>query len=110
MQLTSERAPLVVTDLEQAPGQRRALLGRFLEPLGSPMALPIIASSMVRKRGRGVRYCPRAIRCKAVTIERAGASVCAIASEASSAIAADIKSATSITLRMYSQASKIAAA
>ena len=41
---------------------------------------------------------------------RAGASVCAIASEASSAIAAAISSATWITLRMYSQASAIAAA
>lgn len=72
--------------------------------------MPIIASSMERKRGSGVRYCPRAIRCKAVTIERAGASACAIASEAKSAIATDIRSATSITLRMYSQASEIAAA
>ncbi|MGY4334241.1 type IV secretory pathway TrbL component [Bradyrhizobium sp. LB7.2] len=50
------------------------------------------------------------MRCKAVTIVRAGASACAIASEASSAIAAAIKSATSITLRMYSQASEMAAA
>ncbi len=41
---------------------------------------------------------------------RAGASACAMASDAKSAIAAAIRSATSTTLRRYSQASEMAAA
>ena len=75
----------------------------------SPTACPIMASSIDRKRGSGVRYWPCAMRCSAATICCAGASVCAIASEAKKAMASAISSATWMLSTMCCQASDIAA-
>ena len=72
-------------------------------------ACPIMASSIDRKRGSELRYWPRAMRCRAATICCAGASVCAIASDASSAIATAINRARWMLSRMCCQASAMAA-
>ena len=111
VQFAGQGAPLVVADFKQTPGQDGAA-APWPAPGGRrDRSRPVRSStsSIDRKRGKDVRYWPCAMRCSAATIDRAGARVCAMASEASRAMAIAISSATSMMSKMCSQASHIAA-